>query len=442
MKQAFLAILAIVAIFLLLGRLHSEPDDGRKVIEFWSYGTGGASNPGIPFWNAVADEFMTRHPDVKVQVVADIAHGPYLSVLTTRFIGGNPPDVMIMDDGYIGQLAQEGLVQSLEGFIESDPNYDAGEFPPSMVRDGYVGADRYGIPWYGGYGYILYRKDIFTEAGVQPPRTWDELVAVCRTIQAKTDLEFPFAMDTKSAFWIMPFVWQNGGSIISDDHRTITIDTPEFVGGLQFVHDLMHKHKVMDPALAAGSKVVDAWSMGSAAMVIDGSWNAGRNDGFYPQWEGKWDVAAVPAGREAVSFFGGQHLLMSAHTEHPDLVWEFMAMATSVENHFRYLEMTGQPPGNLRVYESDAFDDRFFFFRITPDVIKQGRNSPFVPCFAKVWYRLFQSTVIDVVMKDPDADIAAVVEDAAKDMQHAVDEYWATHEHFVQGKPQPVKYPG
>jgi len=42
MKEATLAILAVAAMLVLLGRLDQEPDDSRTVLEFWSYGTGGA----------------------------------------------------------------------------------------------------------------------------------------------------------------------------------------------------------------------------------------------------------------------------------------------------------------------------------------------------------------------------------------------------------------
>ena len=42
MKEATLAIVAVAAMLVLLGRLDHEPDDGWTVLEFWSYGTGDA----------------------------------------------------------------------------------------------------------------------------------------------------------------------------------------------------------------------------------------------------------------------------------------------------------------------------------------------------------------------------------------------------------------
>jgi N,N'-diacetylchitobiose transport system substrate-binding protein len=434
MRYAFLAVLIVVALFVALDRLHDEPDDGGVSIEFWCYGTGGATNPAAVFWEDAAQRFADAHPGVTVKVVADIPHNPYLSVLTTRFIGGNPPDVMITDDGYIGQLAKEGLIMPLDELIRSDPTYHSNDFPPSMVNDARVDGERYGIPWYGGFGCLFYRTDILESAGQRPPETWDDLIRVCKALQETKGLQHPFAMDPKAAFWLMPWIWQNGGSIMTEDLRQVTIDTPESVEAIQFVRGLMYDQGIMNPDLATGAKTTDLWSTGQAAIIIGGSWDAGRFDELYPQWQGKWATAPVPAGKHPIGFFGGQHLIMSKHTEHPDLAWELMSFVTSTEAQYRFADMTGYPPGNLRVYEMPVFQEQFPYFGIMPTVIDRGRNNPFAPFFRKIWYELFQSNVLDVVMRDPNADIVEAVRRTAAEMQAAADDYWDTHDHYVQGK--------
>ena len=433
MRYAFAVTAAIVAVFVLLGRLDKDVDNGRAVIEFWSYGSGGAKNPTGLFWETVAQRFMDAHPDVRVKVVADVAHGPYLSVLTTRFIGGNPPDVMIMDDWFAGPLAHEGLLMPLEAFIRADPSYNAEDFPPSMVGDGYVGKQRYGIPWYGGFGCLFYRTDVFAETGLEPPQTWDELLEVGGALQERAGLEHPFAFTPRAAFWMMPWAWQNGASVMTPDCRTVTVDTPEFIEAVRFVHDLLHKHGLADPALALGAKITDLWSAGEAVLLIDGSWNIGRYDELYPQWIGQWDVAPLPAGKHRVGFFGGQHLLMSQQTQHPDLAWAFMSFAASAENQLLFADIGGYPPGNLKVYAMADFQERHPRLRIAPEVMRHGRNNRFAPFYKKVWYELFQSKVLDVVMVDADADVARAVRQVALEMQAVADDYWATHEYYAQG---------
>jgi hypothetical protein len=46
---------------------------------------------------------------------------------------------------------------------------------------------------------------------------------------------------------------------------------------------------------------------------------------------------------------------------------------------------------------------------------------------------MFVNDVLDVVMKDPHADIPAVMRAANRDAQRAADDYWETHPQFSNG---------
>ena len=419
------------AVALVLAGCSSSKQPERASLEFWCYMGGGASDPTARFWNAVAARFEKANPNVKVKVTADIPHEYYMSMLGTRFIGRNAPDVMLMDDVEVGDLAREALLMPLERFIRSDRGYRGRDFAPSMVRDSYVNGIRYSIPWYGSFVQLTYRTDLFAQAGVTPPRTWDELLATCRTIQQRLGMQYPFGMDLSASFWMINWIWQNGGDVLSADSKRVTLDSPECIGAVQFVHDLVHKHGVVDPGLASGTKMPDLWSLGKIAMMLDGAFSIGRYDQQFPQWRGKWEVAPLPAGRKDISFYGGAHLVMSRRTRHPALAWRFMAFATSVQNQLRYADMLGSPPANLAVFELPEFQKRHPHLVRMRRVIAHGRNNPLVPFFGKIWYEMFANEVLDVVMHDPHADVAATLRAANRDAQRAADDYWATHPKFA-----------
>jgi ABC-type glycerol-3-phosphate transport system substrate-binding protein len=427
-KEALAAILAVVGIFVVLGLVGREDRGGADGIEFWCYGTGGADNPGGVFWDRTGELFEQANPGAAAKIVSDIPHGPYNALLTTRFIGGQAPDVFIVDDGFVGELANEGQIEPLDEYIRGDPSYRLADFPPSMVADGRVGGRQYSIPWYGGFGCIFYRADLFAQAGVRPPKTWDELLTVGRTLQDRLGMKHPLAFDPARAFWIMPWIWQSGGRILSDDLTKVAIDTPEFIGGVQFVHDLLHKHGLVDPSLARGTKPQDLWSTGKAAMILDGAWMVTRYDTLFPRWKGKWLTAMVPAGKHRVCFYGGQHLVMNRHSPRKDLAWRFMAFAARAEHQLRWTA-TGSPPANLKTIRNPEFLRQYPRFAMLPEVMKHGRNNPFAPFFQEIWYNRFQNSVLEQVMGSPDADIAAAVRRAAGDMQTCVDDYWHVHDH-------------
>ena len=434
MKHAAVIFLAVAALFFLLARRGGDGGrDGRTAIEFWAYAGGGSSDATMRCWERMARGFERAHPGVRVKTVTNISHGQYLSVLTTRFVGGNPPDVFIMDDNATVDLNREGLLLPLNRFVASDPDYHLQDFPPSMLRDGCVGSVRYSVPFYGGYGCLFYRTDLFQRAGVGPPRTWQELPAVCRQLQTKLGMKYPFAMEPTAGFWMMPWIWQNGGDILSPDYRRVVVDSPQVVEAVEFVRDLMYKHRVMDPSLASGTTLDSLWSSGKIAMMINGGWIIGLHDRNFPQWKGKWEVAPLPAGVKNVSFFGGQHLMIAKASKHPELAWKFMVYVTSPKSQLEWTELTGSPPSNLRVFDMPEFQRRQRHLGRMRDVMLHGRNNPLAPFFTKIWYGRFQSRVLEVVMKNPKADVATAVREAAREMQAVVDDYWSVHPHFVQG---------
>jgi len=387
---------------------------------------GGSNDPTDDYWRGVARRFEQAHPGVRVRVVADIAHEHYMSVLGTRFIGRNPPDVMLMDDVDIGDLAREGLVMPLDRFIARDPTYRSADFPPSMVADSVIGGVRYSIPWYGSFVQLTCRTDLLAGAGVEPPRTWQELVAVCRALQQR-GLAHPLGMELPAAFWMINFIWQNGGEVLSPDGRQVLIDRPSVVGAVQFVHDLVWRYGFIDPALASGAKMTDLWSAGKIALMVDGAWSIGRYDRDYPQWRGRWAVAPLPAGRRDVSFFGGAHLVMSRQCCRPALAWQLMAFAVNPDNQETYADMLGSPPGNLTVFGRPDFRRRHPQVAGMQEVMRRGRNNPLAPFFSKIWYEMFANRVLDVVMKDPRADIPRALQAYTAEAQRVADEYWAIH---------------
>ena len=419
-------LLTMGAVMLLAG-CSRDGAEGHKTLEFWSYSLGGYVEESAQYWQAIADEFERLMPGVNVKVVTDITQTHYMSVLATRFIGGNPPDVFLLDDVHVVELANNGVIATLDDFIESDAEYCSAEYAPSMVHDSYVEGKRYSIPEWGMWVHLIYRSDLLAKAGVRPPETWQELISVCRTLQEKLGIEYPFAMDVLTAFFMLNWVYQNDAKILSPDHTRVVIDNPEFIEAVQFVHDLMYRYHVMNPALASGTKMNDLWSTGKTVIMMDGAWRIGRYDELFPQWEGKWELAPLPAGKHRVSFYGGQHLAMSRTTRHPDLAWRFMVLVTNLENQSKLPDIMGRPAGNLKVFDLPEFRQEHPHMAGMRRAIEEGHNNPIVPFFDKIWYGIFKNSVVDKVMNDADADIAATIGTAAQEMQRAVDDYWPMH---------------
>jgi ABC-type glycerol-3-phosphate transport system substrate-binding protein len=103
------------------------------------------------------------------------------TVLGTAISGGQPPDVAILPQpGLMIDLANQGSLKPIEDVAGSlvDANY------ASVWRDlGTVKDQLYGV-WFkaANKSTVWYRKDLFDQAGVDVPETWDDFITAAKTI--------------------------------------------------------------------------------------------------------------------------------------------------------------------------------------------------------------------------------------------------------------------
>ena len=109
----------------------------------------------------------------------------YQSVIRTRLQGGNPFDVAIIPGvGFFRQLATEGSLIPLSDLGIELADIE-GQFAPGLLDYGNVDDVQYAfMAKLNGKASIFYSPDRFTDLGVEPVETWDDLVALTDDIKA------------------------------------------------------------------------------------------------------------------------------------------------------------------------------------------------------------------------------------------------------------------
>lgn len=129
-------------------------------------------------FRGVLEEF-SRRTHVRVRYTSG---GNDLAVLiNSRLAGGAPPDIaFIPQPGVVTQLARRGVLKPLTGAVAAAVRTN---FSPAWQQLGTVDGKLYGIYFkVANKSVIWYRTDRFDDAGVAPPRSWDELIEVSRTL--------------------------------------------------------------------------------------------------------------------------------------------------------------------------------------------------------------------------------------------------------------------
>lgn len=141
-------------------------------------------DPYQSFIDKVCQQYMAEHPNVTIEQTS-AATDPYKEKLTVLM--SNPdetPDVFFGFTGeYLNQFIREGKVLDLTPYWEADKTW-ADSYIPSLMPSFYTDNKLYGVPFRVSVKMFFYNTAIFEEVGVQPPKTWSELIDVCQKLDA------------------------------------------------------------------------------------------------------------------------------------------------------------------------------------------------------------------------------------------------------------------
>ncbi|MFW0772838.1 sugar ABC transporter substrate-binding protein [Paenarthrobacter nitroguajacolicus] len=207
------------------------------------------------------------------------------------------PDVLMLDNPDLQQIAATGALAPLADFKVSTENFAEGVLSAGTYKD-----KVYGLAPTVNTIALFYNKDILAKAGVTPPTTWDELKDASAKLTAGDQYGLAFnANPTYEGTWqFLPVMWSNGG----DEKK---IDTKETEQALQLWTDLVKSGSVSSSALNwTQADVKDQFLAGKAAMMVNGPWQIPALDKQPTLQYGVVKIPVREAGQTSVAPLGGE----------------------------------------------------------------------------------------------------------------------------------------
>ena len=206
------------------------------------------------------------------------------------------PDVLMLDNPEIQQIAETGALAPLEDF-----GINAEGYAPGPVSAATYDGKLYGLQPGANTLAIFYNKDVLEKAGVEPPTTWDELKTTAKKLTVDKQYGFAFnaTADYEGAWQFLPPMWTNGG-----DETSLT--SPEVAGALQLWKDLVDDGSVSKSVVNwKQADVNDQFIAGKAAMMLNGPWQIPALD------KAKINYGVVPfpvntSGQTSIAPLGGE----------------------------------------------------------------------------------------------------------------------------------------
>jgi multiple sugar transport system substrate-binding protein len=330
-------------------------EGGKVVLDYWDMQWGSPA-----FMNQLKDnvkQFNEEHPDIEVKF-QQLAWGDYSQKLLSAVQAGNPPDIGGGDSGIPFNMDAQGQTLDISDLYEEWEQDGTFEDMPDWAHEKWRYNDKaVGITWQFDQRAIFYRTDIFEAAGIEPPTTWEELLAAAKALhkpdQGQIGIAFPGKQGTfDTDQFYMTFVMQAGGGL-SDEEGNPTFDTPEQLEALEYVQELRQYAAEGTPSWTF-TEVLKEFNQGKAAMAFGGGWFVADIKKNAPDLADKIGVLPVlvgPGGEEAqhsVSF--ANPWMIYNQTEHPEEAKEFLRWMMKKENIQKLY--AAEPGAKWPVYKS------------------------------------------------------------------------------------------
>jgi multiple sugar transport system substrate-binding protein len=335
-KRAIAAAAIAAAVSLVVAGCSSSGSGSSSsgaTLTYWASNQGTSLDNDKQVLTPVLNDF-TKQTGIKVKLEV-IGWNDLQTRIQTAVTSGQGPDVLNIGNTWAASLQATGAFLPFD-----DANMKAIGGSDKFVKaaldtGGAEGKPVTSVPLYGlAYG-LYYNKKMFSDAGVQPPTTWEELVGAAKKLTNGTQYGFSLAAGSYTENVHFAFInsAQNGGEWF-DKKGNPTFDSQANVDGIKRYLDLMQTDKVVNPANAQydnGVQAVNDFATGKVAMILSQN-NADASIVANGMTNDQYGVVPFPApdgGKDIATFIAGINLSVFKNTKQKDAALKFVKYMTS-----------------------------------------------------------------------------------------------------------------
>lgn len=205
-------------------------DGAVAEITFWDMPWGPAQY--LPAAQALVERFNEEHPDIHV-AYQSIPWDGANQAFNLALASDAPLDVCT-SGGYDAHLfAARGDTLPLDDVIkEMEADGLTDYFVDGSLEQFQMNGEQIALPWTIDPKGIFYRKDMLEEAGLEVPKTWDDLFECCKVLTK--DGIYGMAIAGANQWGVEYFMYNNGGSYVNKEMQGNYM-TPENKQALEFL---------------------------------------------------------------------------------------------------------------------------------------------------------------------------------------------------------------
>src|SRR3954466_14618039 len=323
------------------------------------------ANPQMRDIQKLESAFAREHPDIKVQFVTLPENEARDRITQDVATKAGQFDVVMIGTYEAPIWGRNGWLTDLNHYAKADTAYDVDDLMPAVRKGLSADGKLYAVPFYGESSFLMYRKDLFRQAGLKMPAhpTWTQVADFARKLKTPKRAGICLRGLPGWGEQLAPLdtVINTFGGRWYDPKWNAQLTSPATTRAVGFYLNLIKQAGEPGAPNAGFSECLTAYTQGQAAMWYDATVAAGSlEDKKVSQVVGKNGYAPAPVmDTDWSGWLWAWSLAIPKTAKNPDAAWKFVSWATSKE----YIRMVGEligwervPPGSrLSTYKIPEF---------------------------------------------------------------------------------------
>jgi sn-glycerol 3-phosphate transport system substrate-binding protein len=374
---------------------------GPVEVKFW-YAYGGQNRKVT---EALIERFNSAHPDI---VVKGTYQGDYFESLAKLRVASRTssgPVVTHVIGEALPQLWQSKLLEDLTPYAKGDTGaaLNQDDFIPALTQDGYFDygdqkVPLFALPFNRSTPICYYNERMFKEAGLEPPKTWEELRSHAKKLTVREGEEtkvWGFELPVDWWFWY-GMLHQAGGTLLDPSQKKAAFGGAEGQAALTLLIDMVKVDKTMRHP---PGRDYNAWEVANTDFLNEKVAMIWTSTAFLAYFEEnakfEFGTAFLPGKTRKAVPTGGTFFVMMAKA--PDAQkkagWKFLRWMSEPAQTAYWARNTGYMPVRKSALESDELKK---FYKDNPDystAIEQLDHAvkfPFSPHLLEIQRKILQ----------------------------------------------------
>ena len=385
-------------------------DQGEKYLKIWVHSI--EDTPEGQAYREAVDNFNDKYNG---RYFADIefiprndSGGGYSDKVNASVMSGDLPDVITVDGPNISAYAANGIIQPLSELTEEEK----GVYLDSIIEQGTVGGELYALGAMESSVGLYYNKDILAEAGIDVPKAgnpwtlseFKEILEKLKPVMKEKGgypLDMTFPTGEASIYYYAPFIWSNGGDLVSEDGLTVD----GIFNSEKNTETMLYFKSLVDNECMSRTPIEKLFESGRAAFKFDGAWEVNNVYESYPDIKlgvapyvvsDDWDGGRyTPTGSWAYA--------ATSKTENIEGATEIVKWMSGIDSGLLLYEKTKNLPSTYGCYEQISdFEEDENYKALYEQLRDYGHPRPKTPVYPQV-STSFQQTLENIAISGMDA---------------------------------------